>query len=350
MRVWQVARAVAGIMAVLLVLVACWSVAYLLTARIYDRVGHAPADFVAQLINSLAGFFLFGMLMAGFSLLTQIRQKQMALVQSMNEALHRIARGDFSVNLKPSGMADKPFGELVESINHMAGELNQMEQLRQEFVSNVSHEIQSPLTSIGGFARALQSDELDREERLHYLTIIEAESTRLARLSDNLLKLTALESEHPPFEPTRYRLHRQLRDVILSLEPQWAQKSLELDVSLHDVSITADQELVSQVWMNLLGNSIKFTPEGGMIRIVLRRCDPHAVVSIVDAGIGIGEGDQARIFERFYKADRSRDRSAGGSGLGLAIARKIVDLHGGVMQVESALGKGTSMTVRLPIG
>jgi signal transduction histidine kinase len=339
---------VLALVAVLIGLSLCWSAAYFLMALLYSRAGLYPASLVQQIGNSLLGFLLFGGLAFSVSLLTRVRQKQTALFQSLNEAMRRIASGDFSVNLEECRAGEHPFDELVHSINYMAVELSQMEQMRQEFISTVSHEIQSPLTSISGFARALQSDDLDREERLRYLGIIEAESTRLSRLSDNLLRLTALESEHPPFEPRCYRLDRQLRDIVLSCEPQWLGKGLEMDVSLEEVPITADEDLLSQVWVNLLNNSIKFTPDGGAIGVCLHRTVHEAVVRISDTGIGIAADDQARIFERFYKADKSRNRRAGGSGLGLAIARKITEMHRGTIQVESRLGEGTTLTVHLP--
>ncbi|MGH2388684.1 MAG: HAMP domain-containing sensor histidine kinase, partial [Chloroflexota bacterium] len=243
----RIAAAVAVMAGVLICLIGCWIVAYAITDRVYDHLGRRPGDLVAQLINSLFGSFLFCGLASLVSLVTRVRQKQMALLQSVNEALQRIAKGDFSVRLRFKQVHDHPFGGLADSINHVALELSRMEQMRQEFISNVSHEIQSPLTSINGFAKALQSDGWDREERAHYLEIIETESMRLSRLSENLLKLTTLESEHPPFEPKQYRLDRQLRNIVLSLEPQWAEKALEMDVCLEEVSITADEDLMSQV-------------------------------------------------------------------------------------------------------
>ena len=166
---------------------------------------------------------------------------------------------------------------------------------------------------------------------MHYLGIIEKESARLSKLSENLLKLTSLESDHHPFERRRYRLDKQLRSLILACEPQWHDKGIDMDVSLEDVSIEADEDLLSQVWLNLLHNSIKFTPAGGTIGVRLKR-----------------NGQEAHIFERFYKADRSRDRSTGGSGLGLAIVKRIVEMHTGSVAVQSAPGTGTTFTVRLP--
>ncbi|WJH35317.1 HAMP domain-containing histidine kinase [Paenibacillus sp. CC-CFT747] len=237
---------------------------------------------------------------------------------------------------------------MVDSINTMAAELGELETMRQEFISNVSHEIQSPLTSIRGFARALQNPDLPLETRRHYLSIIETESSRLSRMSDHLLKLTSLESKHHPFEPKPYRLDRQLKSIILSLEPQWAEKGLEVEAELEEVTVTADEELMSQVWINLLHNSIKFTPAGGTLTVKAARSRKEIVVVLTDTGIGLDEEEKEHIFERFYKADRSRSRAAGGSGLGLAIVKKIVDMHEGGIEVEGSPGEGTRFRITLP--
>ena len=240
-------------------------------------------------------------------------------------------------------------GQLASSVNKMALELDQMETMRQEFISNVSHEIQSPLTSIRGFAQALQNQRLSPEERRHYLGIIETESTRLSRITKNLLRLAALESEHARFEPAPYRLDKQIRGLILASEPQWAAKAIDMEVALEEIAVTADEDLLSQVWTNLLHNSIKFTPEGGRICVDLCRQDGSVECRIADTGIGISEEDQAHVFERFYKADRARERAANaGSGLGLSIVQKIVAMHHGTIELESRPGAGTTFTVRLP--
>lgn len=230
----------------------------------------------------------------------------------------------------------------------MTDELNAMEKMRQEFVSNVSHEIQSPLTSIKGFARALQDDNLSEEKRKHYLTIIETETTRLSKLSQNLLKLTLLESEEYIPERVSYRLDQQLKQIVLNSEPLWAEKEIELELDLEKVHVIADQESMSQVWINLIHNSIKFTPSGGTITIQLKEHETVVEVRIRDSGIGISEEQKQHIFERFYKADSSRNRAYGGSGLGLAIVKKVLDLHQGEIKVESEEGKGTEFIVRMP--
>lgn len=350
-RGWELTRGLLAVGAVFVFLSIMIVVASLLTDLVYERAGFRPQPLAIQIINALLGITLMGLIIG---LLTRISQKklisrQLGVFGPIIDAMGRIAKGDFSVRLEDTAEDNLVVGALVKSVNTMALELNQMEAMRQEFISTVSHEIQSPLTSIRGFARALQNEELSAADRAHYLTIIEEESVRLSKLSDNLLKLASLDVDQPMLSPTSYRLDRQLRQIIVACEPQWSEKCLTIDVSLEDLSITADEEMVSQVWGNLLHNSIKFTPPGGCISIGLRQIDGSAVCTIADTGIGIAPEDQLRVFERFFKADVSRERARGGSGLGLAIAQKIIALHQGAIEVESALGRGATFRVRLPL-
>ncbi|MCZ8518150.1 MULTISPECIES: sensor histidine kinase [Paenibacillus] len=265
----------------------------------------------------------------------------------MTRASRRIAKGDFNISLDWRRRRDE-LGELAVSFTEMAGELKQMERMRQDFVSNVSHEIQSPLTSIAGFSKVLQERQMGEEERVEYLRIIQTEAQRLSRLSENLLKLASLESEHHPFHPQTYDLDEQLRGVILSMEPIWSAKDLELHLELPSVKVHGDPDQLSQVWMNLIGNAMKFTPAGGTVRIHLKPGVDQVTVKISDTGIGFSGEEQARLFERFYKADRSRSSETGGSGLGLSIVKKIIDLHGGTVEAASRPGEGAEFTVTLP--
>jgi len=265
-------------------------------------------------------------------------------LKKITEATRRISEGDFDVRLNIR--QNNELGVLADSINRMAGELKKMERMRQEFVTNVSHDIQTPLTSIRGFSKLLQQDSIDPEERLSYLRLIESESERLSRLSENLLKLASLDSEHHPFHPATIQLDEQLRRCVVACEPLWAAKRLEIDLDLPDVTIVADEDSLNQVWSNLLHNSIKFTPPGGRISVVLRDDDKFATVRIADTGIGIAPEHQENVFRRFYKADASRKNS--GSGLGLAIVKKIVDLHHGHISLTSRVNEGTTVEVRLP--
>lgn len=326
--------------------------AFLLTDYLYKFVNWRPSLLLTQIINTLLGLLLTGAMIGVVSKFARSRgwMPEMNVFAPILDALERIARGDFSVRLTNAFEDNQMVSQLANSVNKMALELDQMENMRQEFISNVSHEIQSPLTSIRGFAQALENDQLTNEERHHYLSIIEEESTRLSRITEDLLRLASLESDKVKFEPKSYRLDQQIRSLILACEPQWMEKRLNMDVSLEEVPITADEDLLSQVWMNLIHNSIKFTPPAGSIKVILHPRGDQVEFRISDTGIGISEADQQRIFERFYKADKSRTNSGGGSGLGLSIVKKIVDLHKGTIAVESIAGVGTTFIVSLPTG
>jgi two-component system, OmpR family, phosphate regulon sensor histidine kinase PhoR len=350
MRSRLILRVVSGVAAVLVFFTSVLLSTFFLTHYVFQHLGHEPSAVLVQVINSLLGLLLGVLILAGLSHTLKSKRwaQQMRGFRPIIDAMERIAQGDFNIRLDNQFQDIEPFGELVTSVNNMALELNEMEQLRQEFISNVSHEIQSPLTSIRGFAEALRDSRLSPDDRNHYLSIIEAESTRLGRITDNLLRLASLESKHVRFEPKPYRLDRQIRDLILACEPQWSDKGTDMDVSLDEVEITADEDLLSQVWVNLIHNSIKFTPPGGRVCVDLHLRGGKIEFKISDTGIGIPAEDQVCVFERFYKADKSRTHSNGGSGLGLSIAKKIVDLHNGTIAVESKLGAGATFAVSLP--
>ncbi|WP_400244450.1 sensor histidine kinase [Niallia sp. JL1B1071] len=343
----------AGFLAIILFLLLCWSLAYGLTAWLYDAIQITPREFIRQLINSLVGFFLFGCLISIMTKIPWVRSKQAEHLHPIIQAIKMIAEGNFNIDLSYYKNQfrendDHPYYQIVTNIRHMAEKLGEMEELRQEFISNVSHEIQSPLTSISGFANTLKNDDLSPAERKHYLNIIEMESIRLSKLSENLLKLTSLESEHLPLDQKEYRLDHQLRRIILANEPQWIEKEINMDIVLPNVTITADEEMLDQVWINLLHNSIKFTKEGGAITVEAFKSENGSItVKIRDTGIGMDQDSLMHIFERFYKADKSRNRNIGGNGLGLSIVKKIIDLHEGEIEVQSEIGKGTDITVKI---
>lgn len=327
-------------------IIAYWLVSFYGTDYLYTRIDKRPAEVYVQLINCVGGMLLWGVTMAIMGRF--IQNRQLLFFESLVGAIRSMSRGDFNVKVAKDPR-NGAFIELVDSINQMATDLGQLEKMRQEFISNVSHEIQSPLTSISGFSRALQNDHLSAEDRKHYLTIIETESVRLSKLSDNLLKLSSLESQHHPFEPKSYRLDKQLRNQILACEPQWVDKEIEMDIELDTVTLAADEDLLSQVWTNLIHNAIKFVAVGGLIRVRAISDGEEVLVRISNNGAIIPEEDQMHIFERFYKADKSRNRTTGGNGLGLSIVKKIVEMHHGSITVESKEDEMTSFIVRLPI-
>lgn len=331
------------------IIIGCGALAGLFARIILFTTGHAPAE------ESIYGHGLTWLILIALLLLARYYLKYGNIakyINSFNAVIHvleRIAKGDYKARLKEPSNEHKSFGELVKSVNNMAADLEQMENMRQEFISNVSHEIQSPLASIRGFAQVLQSNDLlSIAERKLYLSIIESESARLSKLSDSLLQLAVLESESMNLQPRPYRLDKQIRDLILACEPQWRGKKVDVEAFLDEVTCMLDEDRMSQVWINLIHNSIKFTPEGGRIRVELHQHGETIEVHVSDTGIGISEEDQKRVFERFHKADKSRDRSNQGSGLGLSIVKKIVNLHGGDIRVRSTPGAGTTFTVTLP--
>ena len=353
MKVGQALRVVATAVFLLLLLVSTVIGAFFLTALLYHIIGHVPPPFLVQVINALLGVGLYGLLAVGlFAWINsrpRAKRRWLGLFEPIVRAMEQIAKGDFQVRLHYPTRANPVVSELANSVNQMALELNQMEQMRQEFISNVSHDIQSPLTSIRGFAQALHDEHLSAQQRDHYLAIIETESMRLSRMTDNMVKLASLESKHMLLVPQSYRLDKQIRTLIVAYEPQWTAKTLDMDVALEELEIVADEDLLSQVWGNLLHNSIKFTPDGGRVCVEAHRQGSTVECRITDTGIGIPEEAQAHIFERFYKADASRERSREGSGLGLAIAKKIVELHQGTIGVASQAGAGTTLIVSLPV-
>lgn len=263
-------------------------------------------------------------------------------ISRLTEATRKVAEGDFSVRLPVKRMDE--LGQLMENFNHMAQELQSIEYLQKDFISNVSHEFKTPIASIQGFATLLKSPETTEEERQEYTSIIIKESQRLSRLSQNLLRLSKLEYQQRLTSDECFSLDEQLRQTVLLLEPEWAPKEIRWDVDLENVFIRGDAELMQQVWINLLGNAIKFSPKGGEIALSLYISDV-VKVRIRDQGIGMDEKTQAHIFERFYQGDTSHANE--GNGLGLPLAKRIIDLHGGALRVKSSPGMGSTFTVEL---
>lgn len=336
-------------------------VCFMLAAYIKEALYGNRSTFieaVVQAVTSFAGIAILALVVALLEMLYHMGNNRInrahehsphAFMNAIEEVLDRISKGDFEIRLdKRKYVYAEHFTELADKINDMAQKLGEMEIMRQDFVSNVSHEIQSPLTSIKGFVSLLKDENLSREERLHYISVIESESKRLSKLSENLLRLSTLESEYAAFKPKHYSLSRQLKDVILLLEPQWSGKEIEVSLCGEKVDIFADEDLINQVWINLLNNSIKFTPDRGKITVTISEDNKQVFVEISDSGIGMTEETLPHIFERFYMADKARSRSAGGSGLGLSIVKKIVQIHYGNIDVKSKFGEGTTFIISIP--
>jgi signal transduction histidine kinase len=266
-------------------------------------------------------------------------------IQKIIAATNQLSSGDFSARLNISHPPQ--FQMLADSFNRMAGELGSIELLRTDFVNNFSHEFKTPIVAIKGFAEMLKIDDLSQEERDEYLDIVISESNRLAELSTNILNLSKVENQTILSERQMFDLSEQIRRCILMLESKWEQKKLSLSVHLDDICYLGNEELLSQVWLNLLDNALKFTPEGGKISVTLRMKNEKAEFVLHDNGISISDDAAAHIFDKFYQADTSHSTS--GNGLGLTLAKRIIVLHGGSIECKSNLGEGTEFTVLLPL-
>lgn len=265
------------------------------------------------------------------------------------QAARKVAEGDFSVRLEeaPEGGEKDEFSVLAEDFNTMVRELAGMETMRGDFISNVSHELKSPLAVISSSAASMGDDTLTAEQREEYRRSILAASERLNGLVTNILKLNKLENQEIYPAAHSYALDEQLREAVLALEPLWDAKELELDIDLDELSIEADADLLGLVWNNLLSNAIKFSNPGGLLRVTLREEDGQAVVTVRDTGCGMNAETQKRIFEKFYQGDASR--ACQGNGLGLALVKRVLDIVGGEISVQSSPGRGSMFTVRLPL-
>lgn len=344
MKIKEVLKTIMKLIGLIILAVGCFSLAFFITKYIYNILDKTTSEVIVQVSTSMVGLIFIGI---AFSNIRYFDKGQEQYMSEIYRTLKKISGGDFKVKIKGDFRHRRAANELVEGINDMTSNLNEMEKMKQEFISNVSHEIQSPLTSIRGFAQVLKNDKLSYENRLYYLSIIENESNRLSKLSDNLLKLTALESDYVNLNCKPYRLDKQIKNIVLLCEPQWSQKDIDMEVFVDDVIITADEDLLSQVWINLINNSIKFTPQNGNIKIYLHTRDNSIEFRISDTGVGIGSEDKVHVFDRFYKADKSRNRNKEGNGLGLSIVKKIIDMHKGNIDIESKLGEGTMFIVIL---
>ena len=263
-------------------------------------------------------------------------------------AMRRLAEGDFTARLKePTGiMKNVPIiKDIITNFNRMAEELGSTEMLRSDFVNNFSHEFKTPIVSIAGFADLLRGENLTDEERENYLSIISAESRRLASLATNILNLTKIENQSILTDVTTFNLSEQIRSTVLVLESKWAVRGIIPILDFDEYTIEANEQLLKEVWVNLIDNAIKFSPDCCEIEVAIEERGQKIAVSITNSGKAIPEDISEKIFSKFYQADESH--SGEGSGVGLAVVKKVVTLHRGTVSVASADGKNT-FTVLLP--
>lgn len=268
-------------------------------------------------------------------------------VNSFINAMNRLASGDYKTRLHFGKYFDRhPTAlELTESFNHMAEELEKTEMLRSDFINNFSHEFKTPIVSIAGFAKLLKNKNLTDEQRAEYINIIEEESLRLAAMATNVLNLTKIENQTILTGASEFNLSEQIRSCVLLLESKWSKKNIELDLAFDEYNVYANEEMLKEVWINLLDNAIKYCDEGGIVRITITEIESRLLISVSDTGEEIPEKAKELIFRKFFQLDESH--SSAGNGIGLAIVKRIVELHGGEVIVSSGNRK-TVFTVSLP--
>ncbi len=270
-------------------------------------------------------------------------------VDQITESLDRITKGDFSVRIPEIHTLTgyNEFNPIIRHINLMTQELSGVETLRTDFISNVSHEIKTPLSVIRNYSTMLQNSDLTEQEKIEYITAINQASGRLSELVTNILKLNKLENQKIYPEIKNYNLSEQLCECLLVFEDLWEKKNIRLEIDFDDeINIQADAELLNLVWNNLYSNALKFTESGGTVSVRLYREASQAVVEIKDTGCGMDDETQKHIFDKFYQGDTSHAMQ--GNGLGLALVRRIIAITGGEIHVRSQLGKGSVFMIRFP--
>lgn len=309
--------------------------------------GFLVQDGTVTLGGGLVIINTFSILVA-VSMVIMIRRVLIQPIKEIMAAMGKVAGGDFDVriDLDDSTYRPREVREFARSFNKAAEELSGTEILRKDFINNFSHEFKTPIVSISGFADLLIEEDLPEEDRKEFLMIIRDESRRLAELATNILTLNRVESQTILRDKEMFRIDEQVRQSVLVTEQKWRDKELDFQVDLDETEYNGNPLLLKEVWLNILDNAAKFSPEGGVIGVTLQRKGDGIIAAITDQGPGMDEKTAAHIFEQFYQGDTSHKTQ--GNGLGLAMVHKIVKLHDGTINVDTKPGNGSCFTIMLP--
>lgn len=302
-------------------------------------------------VQTIIPMVYWAIVAVGLTLFTRKKMKDTYDVPLHNlaRATDKVANGDFSVYIPTVHTQDKwdYLDMMIIDFNKMVEELGSIETLKTDFVSNVSHEMKTPISIIKNYAELLQVAHITDEQRKEYAENIEKASTRLSNLISNILKLNKLENQKIVPESEAYDVCRQLCECILQFEEAWDDKEIELEVDIEDAAmVEADESLLELVWNNLLSNAIKFTERGG--KVIVKQVSDENFISVVisDTGCGMEQDNVKHIFDKFYQGDTSHSKE--GNGLGLALVKRVLELSDGDIQVFSEKGKGSTFIVKLP--
>lgn len=283
-------------------------------------------------------------LLVGILVTSQLSKYFFNPIKKLRFAMDQVADGDFSVRLEEKSTS-KEIMEIYTGFNLMANELSSIEILQSDFVSNVSHEFKTPINAIEGYSTLLQGSENLDEDQKKYVDKILFNTQRLATLVGSILLLSKLENQQIPTNQTAYRLDEQIRQSLVALEPAWAKKDIELDVELDRVTYLGNEPMVRHVWDNLISNAVKFSPQGGTVKLRLSKKTRKLKFTVEDQGPGLSEEAQKHIFDKFYQEDSSHKQE--GNGLGLALAKRIVSIEKGQITAENIPEGGCRFTVTL---
>ena len=323
-------------------------------ALVGSLLSTALAMFIVWLLNRRFGVWL-GMpytirvllisILSGAAIAVGLSKIFVSPMMKLGDAMRKVAGGDFTVRLDCTSKI-RDVREVYGSFNTMVKELGNTETLQTDFVSNVSHEFKTPINAIEGYASLLQDSQLTDEQKNAYIDKIIFNTRRLSDLVGNILLLSKVNNQTISLKASTFRLDEQVRQSILALESKWEKKEIEFDIDLDEIEYTGFENLLSHVWLNLIDNAVKFSPQNGQIRIRLKQLDGSVTFSIWDNGLPIPEADIDRIFNKFYQGDNSH--ASEGNGLGLALVRKIVAAAHGTINVTSSEDAGTEFVVALP--
>lgn len=323
-------------------------------ALVGSLLSTALAMFIVWLLNRRFGVWL-GMpytirvllisILSGAAIAVGLSKIFVSPMMKLGDAMRKVAGGDFTVRLDCTSKI-RDVREVYGSFNTMVKELGNTETLQTDFVSNVSHEFKTPINAIEGYASLLQDSQLTDEQKNAYIDKIIFNTRRLSDLVGNILLLSKVNNQTISLKASTFRLDEQVRQSILALESKWEKKEIEFDIDLDEIEYTGYENLLSHVWLNLIDNAVKFSPQNGQIRIRLKQLAGSVTFSIWDNGLPIPEADIDRIFNKFYQGDNSH--ASEGNGLGLALVRKIVAAAHGTINVTSSEDAGTEFVVALP--
>lgn len=317
--------------------------AYILMTFLIVDVAHVQSTYLSAVFEALGTMGLTIIVLITLNTFTY--RRRLREITTLSDAITQVSNGDFQYRIPIKNK--EPMAVIYEDFNKMTEELSSVQTLRNDFINSFSHEFKTPIASINGFAELLLQKDISEEERRQYLEIIRDESERLSGLTKNTILLSRISAQQIITDVEEYDLAAQLRQCAIVCSNQWMAKNQEFQGDFEDVTYLGNKELMAHLWLNLLGNAIKYTPEGGAISMSLQKAGNRAVVCVKDNGIGMSRETREHLFDPYYQGDTSHADQ--GMGLGMSIVKRILELCNATITVQSEIGQGTEIKVELPL-